>query len=127
MMEMLFDEKVTVRRAASRTATNRTVYAEVLAADGGPLRLRCKIDRNARWVRNSDGVELAIDATMVYLEVEAPELRKEDLVVDEGGAAYRVVSFKRQSPLVFGSAYVSAGLAMTRLDVPGDEHGPQVH
>lgn len=125
MFGVWFNEEVTLRRAKSRDGRNKVVYEELLA-NGGPLRLKCKIDRRKRRVYTIQGVEKEVDATLFFRTVDAPELRLEDLVVTSSGEVFKAVGFDRQQLLGSGEEFGRVELRFTRTEVPADQHEKDV-
>jgi len=119
MLDITFRELVTLRRAkaGTRGASNDPVYEIVRDTAEEPLKVRCYIERRKRRVFSTAGVEEESDATMLFRATEKADVRAEDLVVDQDGAAYRVNGLETASSL-FGSArYRRADLRKTRLKV----------
>lgn len=120
MLDLLFNETFTVRRASTRTATNDTTYAEPTDEPGGAaVPILCRIERKGRRTYDRDGVQLASDATLIYRKQDVPALQVQNLVVS-GGETYRILALEEQPMLFAGVTYVRADLARTRTPVPGD-------
>lgn len=117
MFDVLFTDRVTVRRAVSRDVRNASVYEEVKGEDGGTLAIRCKLERRGRKIITTTGQETQSDATMLFRSSRAPSLSLEDLV-RAGDATYRVVGLS--SERVAGVEYSRADLTLDRTEVPED-------
>lgn len=122
MLDVTFNETVTLRRASARDARNKITWQEVLDESGGPLRLKCRIERRRRRIFSQDGVEREIDATMAYRKTSAPDLRLEDVMVTQSGEAFKITGLDELA-ILFGTAtYGRAELRRTREVMPADQH-----
>lgn len=123
MLDALYDEKVTLRRPSARDSRNKSEYVQVLDEGGGAIEISCRIERNARRVFNTDGVELVVDATMAYRADLSPELKTEDIIVTKSKETFKVLRSSKAKQLFSKVSYGRAELALTRTQVPEDVHG----
>jgi len=123
MLDLLFRDSVTLRRASGRTVRNEVVYKEVLDGAGGPLPIPCRIKRRKGRTITVRGQDITLDAELVCRRSSDnfPEIEVEDVVVAKDGDAYRIVTIDEDEQL-FGSAkYLRMGLAHTHLPVEEDK------
>lgn len=123
MFEATFNEQVTVRRAVSRDARNKTSYEQVLDAGGGPLYLKCRIERTRRRIFDLAGVQTESDASMLFRDDLAPQIAPEDLIVTSAKETFKVLIKAAATSLFGGAKYARAELRETRTSVPEDVHG----
>ncbi len=127
MLDALFVDRVTVRRAKTRGVANEVVYEQVLdkvdgdKKGGGPAILNCRIERRRRRVITEQREEIQTDATMVFRVVALPTIEMTDIVVDAKGKAYKVAGLESDRALFGGGEYARADLQDTKLDVPADK------
>jgi len=123
MLDVLFKETVTLRRAAegTRTAAGGPTYATVRTEATLPLRIKCRIERGVSRSYGLQVTEADADAFMTCRRPTAGDFRETDLVVDSEGTVYKVMRLEAIEPL-FGSArYLKATLKESRLPVEANE------
>jgi hypothetical protein len=124
MIGLMLTDRASIRKPSVRSARNKVTYSNVTDASGGLLFLPCKFDRRKRTIRNRDGHEIAVEATMTYIVTDYPELRYNWLVVDTSdGKVYRVLEIAQDEQHGSGSNIATANLTMTRQEVPVDTSG----
>jgi hypothetical protein len=125
MLDALFVNRVTVRRAETRGVNNEVVYKQVLDMEdekaGGPAILNCRIERRRRRIITEAREELTTDATMLFRVVPLPAIEMTDVIVDEKGNAYKVAGLESDNALFGEGEYVRADLTKTELEVPPDK------
>lgn len=127
MLDALFVDRVTVRRAKTRGVANEVVYEQVLdkvdgdKKGGGPAILNCRIERRRRRVITEQREEIQTDATMVFRVVPLPTVEITDIIVDDKDRAYKVAGLEKDRALFGEGEYVRADLQDTKLDVPPDK------
>lgn len=125
MLDALFRDRVTVRRAIRRGVKNDVDYEEVLDQEdgkaGGPIPIVGRLERRRRRILISQGEEVATDATFIYREVAVPEISVNDLLVDDKDQAYRVETLEKDESIFGAGKFVRAELRLTRLPVPKDK------
>ncbi len=123
MLSALFNETVTVRREASRDLKNAIVYAEVLDSIGGPINVRCKIERRKRNSRTIEGVEKTVDGRMIFrTDRNLPELKMHDLIFTKKNEVFEIVGIESDAVLFSGGGYGRVDLSFTRQTVTDDQH-----
>lgn len=127
MLDALYKDSVTVRRPKGRDAANRITYEEILAENGGPLVIRCRIERRRRRVVTTDAKERVQDAQMVFRSDLAPQLQSQDIVVvTKDRETFEVDTLEKlDSPFGGPVAYGRAGLLRTAAVIPENEHDGQ--
>jgi hypothetical protein len=125
MLGVLFNTKVTVRRAqvGGRTARNAVTYEQLVDSTGFPLTLKCRLERRGRRIFSTTGHEKESDAQMVWRDTATVEIKDEDLIVTTKGETFKVMSVERQTKLGTAVGYGRAQLRRTEIPVPGDKHG----
>ncbi|MGH9462003.1 MAG: hypothetical protein ACRD1X_12340 [Vicinamibacteria bacterium] len=123
MIESLYRETVTLRRpkAATRQVDGSTDYEIVVDEAQYPVRVRCRIERKGRRIFTNQGVELQSDAAMVFRQKDGSTVRKDDIVVDRNGEAWKVLDLEELRQLFGPNTYARAGLQSTVDPVPHDE------
>lgn len=124
MLDVTFNESVTVRRIKpeTRTATNSVEYVELKDEGGFPIPIRCRVERRKRRVHGLEGTELDADATLVYRVDKSPEVKPEDLIyLARTKEVFRVLTHETADLLFCSKAnYGRLALQFTRQAVPGD-------
>lgn len=123
MLDIFYNEEITIRRAAGRDGRNQITYQQVVDGTGGALRIRCRVTHRARRIYALDGTQKEIDAEMVYRDGAYPNLKDEDLIVRADGEVLRVESVNRETMIGTGINYARAFLRVTKMPVPADPHG----
>ncbi len=123
MLSATFNETVTVRREASRNIKNEIVYAEVLDSVGGPVDVRCRIERRRRNARVVEGVEKTVDGRMLFrTDRNLPELKMHDLIFTKRNEVFEVVGIESDTVMFSGGGYGRVDLSFTRQPVTDDQH-----
>lgn len=121
MLDILFNDEVTVRRLAGpRDGHGKAALITVCEADSDvPLYLECFIDRTRKNVRTSAQMTKSVDAILIYNVGDSPtRLVEEDLLkLDSTGETYRVDFIIEQISSVEGSEYGRLGLARVKAAV----------
>lgn len=123
MLDATFNETVTVRREASRNIKNEIVYTELLDSIGGPLNVRCRIERRKRQNRTVEGVERSVDATLLMrTDSIVTDLKLHDLLFTKRNETFEIVDLEENSALFGGGSYARIFLSFTRQIVTDDQH-----
>lgn len=123
MLEALYNETVTLRRATARDGRNEVTWAQVTDETGGALRLRGRLSRRARRIFGTDVSSQESDAQFVYKVGDSPELRDEDLIVTSRGEVWKILSIDREAHLGTGIEWGRASLRRHAREVPPDPVG----
>lgn len=123
MLDAIFDETVTLRRAQKRGVKGDVTFAEVLDGTGGPLPIPCKIERRRKRTYTKDGQTGEVDGTLICRRTseDFPEIALEDLLVTKTGEAFKVASLDEDLALFSTDKYLKIGLIRTTLPVPADK------
>lgn len=120
MLEILFNERVTVRKPGPLDITGQAEEDVLRADDGTIARMRCAIERRGRRVTTRDGTEIVADATILFRRDRWPgnQLVVGSVVEDGEARRYRLLSYEEVNS--FGALYWRAPLSSTREDVKKD-------
>ena len=123
MLSLLFNERVTVRRATARNARNEVTQTQLVDSTGFPLTVKCRISTRKRRLFTTPGNEKESDATMAFRSDREPILKDEDLIVRKNGETYRIESIDREEQL--GTKIEAGRATLRRVEdiVPGDKSG----
>lgn len=121
MLDVLFNESITIRRPTGRTAANAITYEQAKNEDGTGIVVRCRIEETRRRVIGTDGIQTESDATMVFRVNGNPVIGLEDVVIRDSGTAYRVIGINAQQAIGTPYKYARLDLALTKQLVPEDE------
>ncbi len=123
MLDVLFNETVTVWRAGGMDGRGKTAYAQVTDATGGALRLRARLTRRGRRTFQIDVNTQESDAQLQFRADDIPALLDEDIVKTSKGENFTIVSVDRERGIGSGREYGRAQLRKTKLEVPPDPVG----
>lgn len=117
MLDTVFRETVTLRRATSRTAAGGPVYATVRDEVNLAVPIRCRIERGVSRSYTLQTTENEADAFLYCRRPTKCEFRAQDLVVDRNGAIYRVLRLEPVEALFGSASYLKVTLKETRDQV----------
>jgi DUF1009 family protein len=120
MNENLYRDTVTLRRPKGMAVDGAVTYEIVLGDGDLPVQVRCHLEQRGRRTFTTQGTEIRSDATILFRQVPGREIRVDDIVVDQSGAAWKVVSLDVQKVLFGGRRLGRADLQATTEPVPHD-------
>ena len=123
MLDSDFRNVVTLRtpRPGSRKNATEVVYDRVVNPDSHePIRIKCRFKRSASKSYALKDSEDQADATLLFRVKASGDISQENIVIDDRGEAYKVLSVTEEEDLELQATYKQLRLKKVDLVFPED-------